>query len=98
MDVLFAQSLIMIVIYLAVLSVSIFAFVNSLLYSAESYEAAGKLTKPAWCTILGIGVLLHFLSLRGIGIPLPLVGFALVVASLVYLVDVRPALAGLHRR
>ena len=31
------------------LAVKIFAFVNSLLYSAESYVAAGKLTKPAWC-------------------------------------------------
>ena len=87
------ESIAMLVIYLAILSVSIFAFVNSLLYSAEAYEAAGKLTKTTWCTILGIGVVLQFVV-----ISLPLVGFILLIAALVYLADVRPALAGLYRR
>lgn len=87
------QSVAMLLIYLAVLSVSIFAFVNSLLYSAEAYEAAGKLTKTTWCTILGIGVVLQFVV-----ISLPLIGIILLVAALVYLADVRPALAGLYRR
>ena len=68
-------------------------FVNSLLYSAESYEAAGKLTKPAWCTILGLGVVLQFVS-----IGLFIVQIALFIAALVYLTDVRPALGSLRRR
>ena len=93
MNVFEAEGLVRLLIYLACLTVSIFAFVNSLLYSAEAYEAAGKLTKTTWCTILGIGVVLFFVP-----IPLILVNLILLVAALVYLADVRPALAGLYRR
>ena len=93
MNVFYAQSIVMLLVSLATLTLSIFAFVNSLLYPAEAYLAAGKLTKPTWCTILGIGVALFFSP-----ISLTLVSIALLVAAIVYLVDVRPALAGLHRR
>ncbi len=93
MNVFAAQSIVMVIVYVAILATTIFAFVNSLLYSAESYAAAGKLTKPAWCTILGVGVVLQLVP-----IPLPLIGVIMLVAALVYLADVRPALAGLYRR
>lgn len=82
-----------ILLFFVKLVVSIFAFINSLLYSAEAYEAAGKLTKTTWCTILGLGVALQFVAIN-----LALVGLVLLIAALVYLADVRPALAGLTRR
>ncbi|WP_300406190.1 DUF2516 family protein [Nocardioides sp.] len=88
-----AESYVSLLVYFGVLATVIFAFVNSLLYSAESYEAAGKLTKPAWCTILGLGVVLQFVS-----IGLFIVQIALFIAALVYLTDVRPALGSLRRR
>ncbi|MDE0776427.1 DUF2516 family protein [Nocardioides sp.] len=88
-----AESYVSLLVYFGVLATVIFAFVNSLLYSAESYEAAGKLTKPAWCTILGLGVVLQFVS-----IGLFIVQIALFIAALVYLADVRPALGSLRRR
>jgi hypothetical protein len=88
-----AESYVSLLVYFGVLATVIFAFVNSLLYSAESYEAAGKLTKPAWCTILGLGVVLQFVS-----IELFIVQIALFIAALVYLTDVRPALGSLRRR
>jgi hypothetical protein len=75
------------------LAITIFAFVNSLLYSAESYVAAGKMTKPAWNIILGLAVLLQLIPAG-----LFIIRIALIIAALVYLVDVRPALAGLRRR
>ncbi len=75
------------------LVVKIFALVSSLLYSAESYDAADKLNKVTWCSLLGIGVLLQLLP-----IPIGIVNLLLTVAAFVYLVDVRPALAGLRRR
>jgi hypothetical protein len=81
------------IIFFVVMVVQIFAFVNSLLYPAEAYDAAGKLTKTTWCTILGLGVVLQFVFVN-----LPLIGIILFVAALVYLADVRPALAGLRRR
>lgn len=78
---------------LALLVVKVIAFVNSLLHSPQAYEAANKLTKPAWNVILGIGLAVHV-----IGIPIPFVNLAFTIAALVYLVDVRPALRSLTRR
>ena len=77
----------------ALLVVKIFAFANALLYSSESYNAAGKLNKGTWCIVLGIAVVLQFVP-----IPLSIVNLAMTIAALVYLADVRPALAGLRRR
>ena len=92
-NVFYLQGVLGLVVFFAVLATSIFAFVNSLLYSAEAYDAANKLTKTTWCIILGIGVLLQFVPTG-----LPLVNIIMLVAALVYLADVRPALAGLRRR
>ncbi|MEQ6901053.1 DUF2516 family protein [Nocardioides sp. YIM 152588] len=75
------------------LVVKIFAFANSLIYSAESYDAAGKLNKTTWCLLLGFSVLLHLLP-----IPITIINLAMTIVALVYLADVRPALAGLKRR
>ncbi|GAB2779870.1 hypothetical protein GCM10027020_36720 [Nocardioides salsibiostraticola] len=87
------QNSVYVLVFFVLLAVKIFAFVNSLLYSAESYEAAGKLTKPAWSLILGLAVLLQLLP-----IGLFIFNIAFTVAAIVFLVDVRPALAGLRRR
>lgn len=87
------ESYVSLLVAFATLAVAIFAFVNSLLYSAESYEAAGKLTKTTWCVILGIGVAVQFVPLG-----LFIINIALLVAALVYLADVRPALGSLRRR
>lgn len=86
------ESYIMIVVTVVLLAVKIFAFVNSLLWSAESYAAAGKLTKPTWTILLGIGVALQLVQV------LFILSLAFTIAAFVYLADVRPALAGLRRR
>lgn len=88
-----AESWVSLLVLFVTLVIAIFAFVNALLFSAESYTAAGKLTKPTWTVILGLALLLclfpvGFLLLR----------LAAVIAPLIYLADVRPALAGLYRR
>jgi Protein of unknown function (DUF2516) len=88
------QSYLMLAVAIAVLAVKVFAFVSSLLFSTESYRAAGKLTKPAWCAILGLGVACQVLF----GSPLNLINLAFTIGALVYLADVRPALASLTRR
>ena len=87
------QGYVMLLVALGSLAVTIFAFVNSLLYSSEAYVAAGKLTKTTWCTILGFAVVLQLVPLG-----LFIVTIALLIAAFVYLADVRPALAGLTRR
>lgn len=93
MDVFGLESTISLVVFFALLAVKIFALVSALMYSAESYQAAGKLTKPAWCIILFLALLLTFIPVGGL--TLALVG---TIAAFVYLADVRPALAGLTRR
>ncbi|MDF1604986.1 DUF2516 family protein [Nocardioides sp. YIM 152315] len=85
---------VMLVVYLVLLAVKVFAFVNSLMWSTEHYTAAGKLTKPAWTIILGLGVLVQFLFPGVIN----LLNLVFTIAAFVYLADVRPALAGLTRR
>ena len=87
---------VLLLVTLLLLVVKIFAFVNSLMYSAESYVAAGKLTKPAWSLILGLGVALQVLLIEAS--PINLIGLVFTIAALVYLADVRPALASLTRR
>lgn len=83
-----------VLVVFVLLAVKIFAFVNCLLFPAEAYEAAGKLTKPAWAIILGLGAVISVLA---VGMPF-LISLAFTIAALVYLADVRPALAGLRRR
>jgi uncharacterized protein DUF2516 len=88
------QMNVMLIVYLVLLAVKGFAFVNSLLWSAEHYTAAGKLTKPAWAIILGLGLVVQIL-LPGI---INLLNLVFTIAAFVYLADVRPALASLTRR
>ena len=87
------QGGIVLLIYFVLLAIKIYAFISSLTFSAEAYEAAGKLTKPAWTIILGLAVVLQLLFAGVLFLHL-----AFTIAALVYLADVRPALAGLTRR
>ena len=87
------ESLILTVVFFALVAIKIYALVSALLFSSESYAVAGKLTKPAWCIILGLGVVLQIL-----GSPIGFISIAFTIAAFVYLADVRPALSGLYRR
>lgn len=94
LNVLQAEMTFMLIVELVLLVVKIFAFVNSLMYSAAAYDAANKLTKPAWMIILGLGLVVQLVM----GGPLGLINLAFTVAAFVYLADVRPALSSLTRR
>ena len=96
LDLLDAKVTILLVVELVLLAVKIFAFVSSLLHPAQAYDAANKLTKPAWTIILGLGLVVQIVwSASG---PINLVNLAFTIAAFVYLADVRPALVGLRRR
>jgi hypothetical protein len=82
------------VVFYVLLAIKIFAFVSALLYSSEAYRAAGKWTKPGWVAVTGVAAFFQVVPLGGFMI----VNLALTIAALVYLADVRPALAGLRRR
>ncbi len=73
------------------LALVVWAFVDAVIRPAAGFVAAGKLTKPAWLAITGIAalILLYFGPLSFLGLPA-------VVAGVVYLVDVRPAVRALR--
>ena len=79
----------------AVVAMAGWALVDALIRPATGYVAAGKLTKPAWGAITGLALVIAYFSE-----PFGSSSFfwlPAVVATIVYLVDVRPALRGLHR-
>lgn len=75
------------ILSLAVLVVHAWALIDCVTRPANAFEAAGKLTKPAWLAITGVA-----LAIGLIFSPLGILGLAATVASIVYMVDVRPAI------
>lgn len=74
-------------VWLAVLGVQVYALVDAAVRPAAAYVAASRLTKPAWVAILAVCLAIGL----GIG-QFSMLGLAAVVATIVYFVDVRPAL------
>jgi hypothetical protein len=86
------DGLIYTVVLYGTLALALWAFVDAIIRPAAGFVAAGKLTKPGWLAITGIAalILLYFGPLSFLGLPA-------VIAGVVYLVDVRPAVRGLRR-
>jgi hypothetical protein len=83
------------ILYWAAVPVGIFAFIHAALQRGDAYTAADKLTKPAWLGITGGACALLLLNLVVPGSMLfYLIGL---VAVLVYLVDVKPAVTEVQR-
>jgi hypothetical protein len=80
------------VVLYGTLALAVWAFVDAVIRPAAGFVAAGKLTKPGWLAITGLAMLL--LWWQG---PLSFLGLPAVIAAVVYLVDVRPAVRGLRR-
>ena len=87
---------VLLTVVLLSLGLKAFAFVNALLWPAETYTAAGKLTKPAWLAILGLGLAAQVLLINSS--PLNPIHLIATIAAIVFLVDVRPAVSELTRR
>ncbi len=79
-------------LYVAAQALTVWAFVDALVRPAGGFVATGKLTKPGWAAITGIAALVIF----WFG-PMSFLGLPAIVATVVYLVDVRPAVRGLRR-
>lgn len=77
-------------ISLALLVLKLYALVDCLRQPAGAFVAHGKLSKPAWVAITAASAGLQLL------VHNPLSGLSLIgdVASIVYLVDVKPAVSG----
>ncbi len=87
------DGLVFVALYWAAQALTVWAFVDALIRPAAGFTAMGKLSKPAWAAITGLAALIIFWQQS----PLSLLGLPAVIAAVVYLVDVRPAVRGLRR-
>jgi hypothetical protein len=87
------DGLLLLVLYVGAQALTLWAFVDALVRPASGFLAAGKLTKPGWAAITGLATLIIFWQQN----PMTLLGLPAVIAAIVYLVDVRPAVRGLRR-
>ena len=87
------DGLVLLVLYAGAQGLTLWAFVDALIRPATGFVATRKLTQPAWMGITGLAALLIFWQQN----PMTLFGLPAVIAAIVYLVDVRPAVRGLPR-
>lgn len=83
------ENLILQGLYWAALLLHVAAFVDATIRPNAGYVAAERLTKPAWMGITALAGFVTYLS----G-PISFLGIPALVASILYFVDVRPALRG----
>ena len=84
------SNLLLLVLGLGAWALKIWALVDAAVRPQAAFAAAGKLTKIAWVAILAAAVLLGGPDVMG------LFGLLGIVAAIVYLVDVRPAVRELR--
>lgn len=77
------------------LGIQLWAFIDALLTRSDAFVAAGKRTKPFWLAITGVASAIGLVHLTQ---PFGMFNLIAIVAAMVYLTDVRPAVAGLRRR
>jgi hypothetical protein len=83
-------------LYLVAIPIGGYAFVHALTQRADAFTAADKLTKPAWLGITGAGLAVLVLFQGGLGSQGALFWLAGLIAVLVYIVDVKPAVVGVQ--
>jgi hypothetical protein len=89
------EGMLSLVALVLLLGVKGYAFVNSVCWPSEAFTEADRLTKASWVAILALGLAAQLPILSG---PLvAMINIAATVAALVYVVDVRPAVAAVSR-
>lgn len=90
------QLILFLLFSLVILALTVWALVDALRRPAHAFAAAGKQTKQIWSIILGIATAVAFFTVPpplGLGAFPTFLGLLSAVAAIVYLVDVRPAVA-----
>ncbi|MFJ3900005.1 DUF2516 family protein [Streptomyces sp. NPDC090025] len=82
------DSLLSLVTFLVFTGFAITAFVFAAMAREDAYRAADKQTKKFWLILLGINLILNLL------LPMLFLQIAGLIAAIVFMVDVRPALRG----
>src|SRR5262245_1854043 len=83
-------------IWLCAIPVGGYAFVHALMQRSDAFTAADKLTKAAWLGITGASLLVLIVFQDGPRSSGALFWLAALVAVLVYIVDVKPAVVAVQ--
>lgn len=81
------SGLLLLVVSIGLWVLMAFAFVDAVIRPSAAYVAAGKKSKLLWTLIIGIALAVSLATMSAIGI----FGLVGIVAALVYILDVRPA-------
>lgn len=86
--------------YLAIFLLCCWALGDCAIRPARAFPAAGKRTRPFWLAVTGVALVVAFLGFPFGPAPsfFQFVALGSAVAAIVYLVDVRPAVAPYSRR
>ncbi|MEU8358121.1 DUF2516 family protein [Nonomuraea sp. NPDC048882] len=104
-------NLLFLVLAVAILGMSVYAFMHAVRVPTNAFVSAGKLKKNLWLLILGLATLFSaagalsyfdaFMQVGGttfLGIGLGIFSIAAVIAATIYIVDVKPAVKGMGGR
>ena len=80
------QNIVILILWVLFLGIKVYAFVDCVRRPAQAFAAVGRQSKSLWLILTGISALAGLIFQD----PLGLFGIAGLVASLVYLFDVRP--------
>ncbi|MEV0028489.1 DUF2516 family protein [Nocardia sp. NPDC050793] len=86
-------TLILLALWLVALGATIFALIHAIRQRPDAFTAVDKQSKPIWLAILGVSLLLLLLSPAGLG----LLAFVAIIATGIYLADVRPKVDEVQR-
>ncbi|MFC4562718.1 DUF2516 family protein [Nocardiopsis mangrovi] len=82
------------IIYIAIFVTSLYAFIEALRTPAPAYAAMDKQTKKLWVGLLGVATALSLLAVvSGTG----MLTFLALIAALIFILDVRPAVRNVGR-
>ncbi|MFC8526653.1 DUF2516 family protein [Nocardia sp. NPDC057227] len=85
--------IIMLVLWALAFGAAAFALIHALRQRSDAFTAVDKLTKPIWSGILAVALLLLLLSFGSLG----LLAFISIIATGIYLADVRPKVDEVQR-
>jgi Protein of unknown function (DUF2516) len=94
------QVVIFVVFYVAIFGLCLWALIDLLARPSSAFPQAGKRTKGFWGAIVGVATAVSFSVIPIPGVPhLPsFLALLAAVGGIVYLVDVKPAVAPYSRR
>jgi hypothetical protein len=87
-------------LFLLVFAATAYALIDAVRRTSGAFVAAGKRTKQFWLIVLGVGLAVAYVAIPspiGLG-ALRFLALGSAVASIVYIVDVKPALGPMRRR